>query len=142
MLNQVTLDTVLTVAVGRNGADGAPMSGSDWEIFRSNLRTVLSDSDTGGLVVCEALSVQAVGSDGVNEGADEESAVFIVVNPADEATVRLAVRDELQLFGQTSACFSVDHLHEPVFAGTRDGYRPRLALEDFTAEGRARRTHP
>ena len=137
----VELDTVLTVAIGRNLADGTPMDDERWSLFQWSVRHLL---DAHGTVVCHALSVAAVGSDGVNDGAEEDSAVFIVVNPADEQLLRRRLGDELTGFGQTSACFSVDHFHEPVFAGTTDGYRPRVGpdpeLERWLQDGQARRT--
>lgn len=138
MNGQVTLDAVLTVAIGRNGADGTPMSDHDWELFQRSVKCTLN---VYGTVVCHALSVSAVGSDGLNDGQDEESAVFIAVNVDDEELVRKLIGQKLARFEQTSACFSVDHYHEPVFAGTTDGYRPRVAIDDPFAEGRARRTH-
>jgi hypothetical protein len=137
---QVELDTVLTVAIGRNGADGQPMSDPQWSRFQTETASRIQGN--GAKVVCHALSVAAVGSDGSNDGQDEESAVFVAINPTDELELRRQLGTLLARFGQSSACFSLDHFHEPVFAGTTDGYRPRVApIDDPFAEGRARRTH-
>lgn len=154
----ITLDTVLTVAIGRNGQDGRPLTDSLWAGFQRQVLDLLKGE---GTVVCHALSVSAVGSDGVNEGVEEDSAVFIAVNVRNEEVVRATLSNLLGAYGQTSACFAMDHFHEPAFAGTIDGYRPRLSpvmasldrevrqsrreqyasLEAALNDGFARRTH-
>lgn len=115
----VELDTVLTVAVGRNGPDGKPMSSWRWSNFRSNVRTVLS---AYGTVVAETTG-GGVGSDGVNDGEEEESAVFVAINVHSLDAVRSLLARLLHNYGQSSACFAYDDVHEPCFP-TLNGYRP------------------
>jgi len=70
-----------------------------------------------------------VGSDGVNEGEQEATAVFIVVNPRHLLTLRRMVANVARKYGQSSVAFAVDTAHEPVFTATRNGSRP-LTLDD------------
>lgn len=131
------LDTVITVAIGRNDASGRPLKGSTWSRFQREVRELLASS---GTVVAHVAGADGVGSDGVNDGQAEETALFIVVNPKNELGVRRALSSILGRYGQYSAAFAVDHYHEPCFAGTTDGFRPRVAVDDFLADGRTRRT--
>lgn len=140
----IQLDSVLTIAIGRNLPDGKPMSDDHWAQFQFEVATEIDRS--GGTLVCHARSDFAVGSDGANDGAEEESAVFLVVNVARLDALRRELSGVIADYGQTSACFSFDLAHEPVFAGTTDGYRPQLSaaaitdgLEEALNDGLARR---
>lgn len=133
-----TLDSVLTVAIGRNGQDGQPMDDDRWAQFQHEVAASLVA--TGGMIVAHALG-GGLGSDGANEGVEEESCVFVTINVERLHKVRMMVAMDLDRYGQTSACFAYDMAHEPCFA-TPDGYR-RESVDSFgaqLAEGHARRT--
>lgn len=112
------LDSVLTVAIGRNGSEGLPLSNEKWSEFRNRVSKTLKGY---GLVVANTLG-GGIGSDGVNELESEESAVFVVINPKEVESLRVEVAKILPDYEQGSACFSFDSQHEPVFA-TENGYR-------------------
>jgi hypothetical protein len=135
----ITLDSVLTVAIGRNGQDGQPMTTADWLLFQHNVAAELVSA--GGTIVAHTVG-GGLGSDGVNEGSEEESAVFVAINVEDLNGARRNVAQWLREFGQSSACFAFDMAHEPVFA-TPSGFRPASVDDgfgDWLAEGHARRT--
>lgn len=140
----IQLDSVLTIAIGRNLSDGTPMTDVHWARFQAQ---VVDAVDTaGGTIVCHAVTDDAVGSDGVNDGEAEQSAVFVVINVRWLGYLRRRLSAILADHGQTSACFAFDMGHEPVFAGTTDGYRPQLSaaaitdgLEEALNDGLARR---
>ena len=137
----IQLDSVLTVVIGRNGQDGQPLSDEAWDAFRLATLTMIT---AYGPVVGSA-SGSGIGSDGANDGQDEDSAVFIaLVDVNSLAALRRALAPILARFGQTTAAFAYDLEHEPVFSTTTDGFRPLEVVEviDFLAEGRARRTNP
>lgn len=136
-----TLDTVLTIAVGRNGSDGVPMDDHTWDQFQFTVATLVG---TFATVVGHGVG-DGIGSDGIMDGVGEDSYIVVAVNPSDELALRAHLSDVLGRFGQSSACFSVDHFHEPCFAGTTDGFRPRVddryaSLEADLNDGFARRT--
>ena len=114
----MTLDTVTTVAIGRNGPDG-PMNEHHWNLFQSSVR--IACERFGTVVACT--TGQAVGSDDDREGQPEETAIVVVINVTDEATLRSRIAYFLRTFDQTSACFATDRAHEPVF-NTETGARP------------------
>lgn len=134
----ITLDSVLTVAIGRNGSDGTPMDDLFWESFQSKVAAELVSA--GGTIVAHTTG-GGQGSDGVNDGEDEESCVFVAINVRALDGARQGIAGELRAFGQSSAAFAFDMAHEPVFA-TPDGFR-RESVDSFgaqLAEGNARRT--
>lgn len=134
----ITLDSVLTVAIGRNGQDGTPMRTSDWLLFQAKVAGALVHA--GGTIVAHTVG-GGLGSDGVNEGSEEESAVFVAINVKDLNGARRGLAGVLRGFGQSSAAFAFDMAHEPVFP-TADGFRPE-SVDSFgawLAEGHARRT--
>lgn len=136
----ITLDSVLTVAIGRNQADGTPMNTGQWLAFQHEVAASLLA--TGGTIVAHTLG-GGLGSDGVNADQEEESCVFVVINVGRLDEVRRLVAMDLDRFDQSSACFAFDTAHEPVFA-TADGFRPS-SVDSFgaqLAEGNARRTAP
>lgn len=140
----IQLDSVLTIAIGRNQQDGTPLCDDDWSDFQ--YQVIHRCEQAGGEVVCHALSVSAIGSDGRNRGQEEESAVFVVINVQRLEALRRTLSSDIEAYGQTSACFAFDMGHEPVFAGTTDGYRPQLSaaaitdgLEEALNDGLARR---
>lgn len=114
------LDTVLTVAIGRNDATGTAMYPGEWARFRRDVRTLCDRSAT---VVAETVGT-AIGSDGPNDGTPEETAVYVMINPTGDfdTSFRAALADVLATYSTTSACFAIDRTHEPVFA-TTDGWR-------------------
>ncbi len=112
------LDTVLTVAIGRNLPNGTPLSDGMWRAFRADVREL---SEQYGTVVAATIGY-AVGSDGVNDGATEETAVFVVINVRNVARLRQLVAYTLDTFGMSSACFAFDGAHEPCFP-TDNGFR-------------------
>lgn len=115
------LDSVLTVAIGRNCSDGSALWDDDWSSFQERVKVLLSEY---GTVVAAAVG-HGVGSDGVNDSQAEETAVFVVVNAYKFLTsgLRPMLAALLREYGQTSACFAYDLYHEPVF-NTVDGGRP------------------
>jgi hypothetical protein len=134
----ITLDSVLTVAIGRNGRDGTPMSDRDWAEFQSLVAAELVSA--GGTIVAHTTG-GGLGSDGVNEGSEEESAVFVAINIEHLIAARRSIALALKLFGQSSAAFAFDMAHEPVFP-TPTGFRPQ-DIDSFgalLAEGNGRRT--
>lgn len=112
------LDKVLTVAVGRNQSDGSELPDNRWQEFRSKVKSALEQQ---GIVVA-VTSGGGIGSDGLNDGSDEESAVFVTINPKSAEEARKSLAELLPEYGQGSACFAYDQSHEPVFA-TENGYR-------------------
>lgn len=137
-MSNITLDSVLTVAIGRNGQDGQPMNTGQWLAFQARVRLCLEHH--GATVVAHTVG-GGVGSDGVNDGADEESTVFVAINPVDLLGLRHDLAQTLRAFDQHSACFAFDLAHEPVFA-TSDGFRPSIpdSTGAWLAEGHTRRT--
>jgi hypothetical protein len=133
----INLDSVLTVAIGRNTADGSPLSDADWSDFQAE---VARDLGVFGTIVGSA-SGSGIGSDGVNTGQDEESAIFVALVDCDQlGSCRASLAGLIGRYGQSSACFAYDLAHEPVFP-TVDGFRPRVApVADFLADSSARRT--
>lgn len=137
----ITLDSVLTVAIGRNQQDGTPLADTDWNTFQRVVGITLERH--GGIVVAHTHG-GGIGSDGGNAGVLEESAVFVAINIDDLLGARRDLAPVLKAFGQSSACFAFDMAHEPVFA-TTDGFRPSLpdpGLEAWLEEGHGRRTQP
>lgn len=112
------LDRVLTVAIGRNNSEGVPLSNRRWRSFQNKVSFTLGRY---GNVVAKT-NGGGVGSDGVNDGSEEESAIFLAINVSDIDAVRERIAQILPQFGQGSACFAIDREHEPVFA-TTNGYR-------------------
>jgi hypothetical protein len=137
----ITLDSVLTVAIGRNGQAGDPLPDHAWDLFQREVASSLLA--TGGTIVAHTTG-GGLGSDGVNNGQEEESCVFVVINVGDPDRVRRLVAWDLGHFDQSSACFAFDLAHEPVFA-TPSGFRPASIDDGFgalLAEGHARRVSP
>ncbi len=131
------LDSVLTVAIGRNRQDGSPLSEQRWGEFKA---TVAGHLRHAGTIVGFGEG-KGTGSDGVNEGEVEENAIFLALVDADQlAGLRVLMAATLRRFNQTSAAFSFDLAHEPVF-NTPNGWRP-AEVQDFTADGHSRRTMP
>lgn len=114
----VVLDQVLTLAIGRNGQDGKPMSSYRWHKFQAKARSVIEQSAT---VVAHTMG-RGVGSDNVNEYAPEDSAIIVAINPTNVELIREQLALLLPKYGQGSAAFAFDREHEPVFA-TKNGYR-------------------
>ena len=112
------LDQVLTVAIGDLDSEGIKLTPTEWSDFRSDVRQVL---DTYGDVVAEVEGL-GIGSDGLNEGQVEATAVYIVVNPERIDRLRAHLAQVIDAYGQSSACFALDQAHEPVF-NTPSGYR-------------------
>jgi hypothetical protein len=112
-------DSILTVAVGRRRAsDGRLLSERAWHQFVDDLEAILGRH---GTIVASVEGV-GVGSDGVNAKKSEDSHAYIVANPEKLENLRQKVAKVLQAYDQSSACFSLDLSHEPVFT-TEDGYR-------------------
>lgn len=121
----MNLDTVLTVAIGDMDSTGHKLSPEQWADFQDDMRWVLIQY---GEVVAHAVGA-GVGSDGPNEGVQESTAVFIVVNPTDDGDghlnfMRSHVANVARTYGQSSVAFAVDKAHEPVFTATKNGSRP------------------
>jgi hypothetical protein len=112
------LDSVVTVAIGRNSKDGKPLTSRRWANFQNRVKMTLSEL---ALVVAHTQGA-GVGSDGVNESEAEDSAVLVAINPKDKELLRQRLAKLLPRYGQTSAAFAIDASHEPVFP-TKDGYR-------------------
>lgn len=113
------LDSVLTVAIGRNGSDGTPMNFIDWELFQTEVQNTVNERAT---LVYTGQSEAAIGSDGNNDGQEEDSFAIIAINVNNTNDLRWELARILKKFGQGSACFSYDSAHEPVFA-TDTGWR-------------------
>lgn len=116
----MNLDTVLTLAIGRNNSNGQPLNNERWLEFQSQIKTLVN-ADRSAIMVAHTIG-GGVGSDGVNENEDEESAVFVIINAFSVTKMRERLARVLKHYGQSSACFALDMAHEPVFA-TNDGYR-------------------
>lgn len=116
----VDLDSVLTIAIGRNNSNGQPLNDARWEEFQDSIKQLFTIDRTG--IVVAHTTGGGVGSDGVNEMASEESAVFVAINVNDATTMRQRLARVLKHYGQSSACFALDLAHEPVFT-TENGYR-------------------
>lgn len=114
----MVLDKVLTLAIGRNNSKGEVLPEGKWTEFQQRARAILSEE---GLVVAHAIG-EAKGSDGVNEGAEEDTAVIVVINPKDAQKARTRLAALLPEYGQSSAAFAYDAEHEPVFP-TATGFR-------------------
>jgi len=112
------LDTVLTIAVGRNDQDGNTMGTADWAAFQDSLAILVG---TFGTIVANTTG-DAIGSDGVNEGQDEDTNVIVAINVTDVDSLRRLVAGMLFARNCSSACFAFDGAHEPVFA-TASGFR-------------------
>jgi hypothetical protein len=117
----MVLDKVLTVAIGRNTSAGQAMPRSKWQQFQARAKAALAQE---GLVVAHAIG-DATGSDGVNEGADEDTAVIVCINPRNVERARQSLATLLPQYGQSSAAFAYDSGHEPVFP-TQNGYRAAI----------------
>jgi hypothetical protein len=113
------LDSVLTLAIGRNGADGKPMSEQRWNSFQSEVRNAIIEV---GTPVFAGTADNAIGSDGRNDGVQEDSYAIIAINVKEPRTLRAKVAGIIGKYEQGSACFSIDTAHEPVFS-TKDGWR-------------------
>jgi len=115
------LDSVLTVAIGRNRSNGDPLDNYLWTEFQGAISAILQEHGT----LVAATSGEGVGSDDENEGKPEDTAVFVAINVRNLPQVRRSVAATLQTFGQSSAAFALDTAHEPVFAATVNGFRPQ-----------------
>jgi hypothetical protein len=135
----ITLDSVLTVAVGRNQANGKPLSDEAWTQFQTEVALELQ---LRGTVVGHGTG-NGVGTDGLNDGQGEENAIWLALVEVHKlAPLRKALAAIIGRYGQSTAAFSYDLAHEPVFSSTTDGFRPSLVTEDFLQDGRSRRTTP
>ena len=135
----IALDSVLTVAIGRNGLDGTPLAPSAWRDFQEKVAGFLVLA--GGTIVAHTTG-HGLTSDGDTAGSEEESCVFVAINVEDLDRARKGVARALRKVEQSSACFAFDGAHDPVFP-TANGFRP-AAIDDgfggWLAEGNARRT--
>lgn len=121
------LDRILTIAIGDIRADGRPLSDELWLFFQDAILDALKGAD----VVAHATGY-GVTSDQGTETA-EQTAVFVAVcNEVAIDPIRRQVARVLRRFEASSACFAVDHRHEPVFP-THDGYRPPVEASKVTA---------
>jgi len=117
------LDKVLTIAIGRNDANGIALSDSQWADFTARLDEIVAAHAT---VVFTGHSDYAIGSDGANDSEQEESYAIIAINPEDTVGLRADVASLLWVNRQTSACFALDGAHEPVWY-TIGGDRPAVS---------------
>ena len=117
------LDKVLTIAIGRNDANGEPLSGAQWLDFCSRLDEIVA---AHGTIVFAGSSDYAIGSDGANDGEQEESYALIAINPEDVRGLREDIASLLWVNRQTSAAFALDSTHEPVWY-TIGGDRPAIS---------------
>lgn len=107
------LDSVLTIAIGRNGSDNKPMWVGDWDSFKYDVKKCVN---TSGTIVFTGNSDSAIGSDGANEGQEEDSYAIIVINIDNINELRANIAGILVKYGQGSACFALDKAHEPAFS--------------------------
>jgi hypothetical protein len=137
-INDTQLDSVLTVAIGRNTSDGSPLSDNDWADFQ---RDVHRDLSVFGTVVGCGVGA-GFGTDGENAEQVEQNAIFVALVGWDQLDkCRASIGALIGRYDQTTACFAYDLAHEPVFSTTTDGFRPRVApVSDFLADSNGRRT--
>ena len=120
------LDTVVTLAIGRNLADGTPMADARWADFQT---LCLEDMRYCTRLVVFSGNGSGLCSDGVHDGTPEESFVVIAINPRNHVYVELLrewIAAHLVEFGQVSAALAIDAHHTPVWA-TPNGERPVAA---------------
>lgn len=130
------LDSVLTLAIGRNTRTGRTLSDADWHAFRTDVRTLITAH--GGAVVADTFG-PGVGSDGVNEWEPEDSCVIVAINvPDPDKALRRAIASVLRRYEASSACFAIDAAHEPVFADTYTGWRAEYLGSDPLADHTSR----
>jgi len=115
---KIKLDKILTIAVGRDYGDSHTLNDIDWINFQQKLIKAI---DKHGTCVGAATG-RGVGSDDSRYGITEDTAIFIVLNPKYVNRLRKAIAALLPQYGQSSACFSLDMHHEPVFP-TKTGWR-------------------
>ena len=113
-------DRVLTIAIGDLTTYGYAM---DRARFYALAGDIASEVHEFGGDVYALTYGDAFGSDGINAGELEHSAVILCGNVTDERGLRQSVARRLVAHDLSSACFSVDSAHEPVFA-THNGARP------------------
>ena len=114
------LDRILTIAIGDLDTEGNRISPADYDYWA---HTIAQDvRDNGGTVYAVTFG-DGIGSDGVNDGAEERSAVILAGNVDSVDRLRATVGFRLTRMGASSACFALDGAHEPAFA-TIDGRRP------------------
>jgi len=122
-------DVVLTVAIGRNKANGLPWGDMVWREFRDEVRSLVESHAT---VVFAGNSEYAIGSDGTNEAVREDSFAIIAINPIDVEGLRKSFEDTLYVHQQASGAFAIDGAHDPVwtcsFAPKYDNQDNRRAL--------------
>lgn len=111
----VTLDRVSTIAIGDPLCHEKTLwNFSDQIAYEVRL--------AGGTVYAQTVGM-AIGSDGVNGGQPERTAIVLAGNIADLDGLRLRLAHLLSDWNMTSACFATDSAHEPIFQGPT-GYRP------------------
>lgn len=118
---RVVRDRVLTIALGDLLPDGSRLRRS---LFYAIAGSIAGAVDDHGGTVYAITYGDGFGSDGVNDGAPEHSAVILAGNVADVAGLRRYVATMLRRSGMTSAACALDYAHEPVF-NTPTGARPR-----------------
>jgi hypothetical protein len=117
----MTLDKVITIAIGRNNANG-PLDDVTWSEFRTQAYEIVG----AHAQIVAYTSGSGVGSDDEREGQGEETAVILAVNPT-KPGLRQAIASLLLKYGQSSACFAQDRAHRPVWA-TKSGNRAKARL--------------
>ena len=105
-------DRVTTIALGDLRGDGSRIPADRFEAIADK---IARKAEAYGGTVYAVTYGEGIGSDGDNLGEAERSAVILVGNVENETALRLYVARALRASGMTSAAYSTDADHEPVF---------------------------
>ena len=119
-------DTVTTLIIGRIDRDGTNMPQVRWDMLRDRCNEILNEHSV--TVVTRAMNADGVTSDQPN-AQTEDCAVWVLLPSWDHLSgegfnLRRNIGALLFAYNLSTACFSTDWSHEPVFSNTYDGYRP------------------
>lgn len=117
---RVIRDRVITIAIGDLLPDGSRLPRAR---FYAIAGRIADDVIARGGTVYAMTYGDGFGSDGVNDGAPEHSAVILAGNVADVAGLRADVAGWLRASGMSSAACALDVAHEPVFDTPTGGRR-------------------
>lgn len=104
------LDKVLTIAIGRDNADGT-LSDQEWSEFQDGLLMTVKHYAT----VVASTEGPGIASDDDRAMQPEDSAVVVAINPKYVNRLRSRISKLLIHYGQSSCAFALDSSHQPVF---------------------------
>ncbi len=126
--SEFNLDEVTTIAIGNMDSDGNFVSDWDWFAAQSHVVRIAEDY---GMVVAVT---EGPGLTSDQPGVEvEDSFVCVVINVTNQDKMREDIAYMLSRFDMSSAAYSTDYAHEPVF-NTPSGWRPSYGRQASQAD--------